>query len=95
MDRIGPLLLFLAGLVAAGFGAQYVRGLFFAGPRRFKYGEETFIQVPDESGDHSFFSPQYEHGDFQYADGTPVTDYRLYRMLQDYWVRQNQPTHND
>ena len=31
MDKIGPLLLFVAGLAAAGFGAQYVQGLRFAG----------------------------------------------------------------
>ena len=64
MDKIGPLLLLVAGVAAAGFGAHYLRGLFFAGPRRFQFGEETFIWVPDKSGDHSLFSAQYEHGDF-------------------------------
>ncbi len=66
-------------------------GCFYAGPRSFSYGEETFLWVPDEEAGRSLFRPQYEAGSFQYADGTPVTDHRLHRMLQDYWLAQNGP----
>jgi hypothetical protein len=51
--------------------------------------------VPDEdSQDGSFFRKPYEYGSFQYADGTPVTDHRLHRMLQEVWVRQNRPSND-
>jgi hypothetical protein len=47
-----------------------------------------------DSGDASFFRRHCEHGSFQYADGTPVTDHRLDRMLQEVRVRQNRPSHD-
>lgn len=89
MDKVPLILLFALGAAAVYFGAQYGWGLYFSKPRSFQYGEETFIWVPDESGGLSFFRKHYEHGSFQYADGTPVTDHRLHRMLQNCWVEQN------
>jgi hypothetical protein len=95
MDKAGPVLLFGLGLVVVYFGAQHMWGLYYSRPRTFRYGEETFIWVPDEdSEDAPFFRKPYEHGSFQYADGTPVTDHRLHRMLQDVWVRQNRPSND-
>ena len=92
MDKAGPVLLFGLGLIAVYFGAQFMWGRYYSKPRTFFYGEEVFIWVPDEdSEDASFFRRHYEYGSFQYADGTPVTDHRLHRMLQDVWVRQNRP----
>ena len=91
MDKVGPILLFGLGLAAAYFSALYVRSRYFSRPKTFHYGEEVFIWVPDKGEGLSFFRKHYEHGSFQYADGTPVTDHRLHRMLQESWVRQNQP----
>lgn len=92
MDKVGLILLFGLGLglAAVYFGVQYVWGLYYSKPRSFQYGDETFIWVPDEDSEGlSFFRKHYEYGSFQYADGTPVTDHRLHRMLQAVWVEQN------
>ena len=67
-------------------------GHYYSRPRSFRYGEEVFIWVPDGDGEGlPLFRRPHEHGSFQYADGTPVTDHRLHRMLQEAWVRQNRP----
>jgi hypothetical protein len=89
MDKVPLILLFALGAAAVYFGAQYIWGLYYSKPRRFRYGEETFVWVPEETQSRSFFRRHYEHGSFQYADGTPVTDHRLHRMLQTCWVEQN------
>jgi hypothetical protein len=94
MDKVGPILLFLAGCAAAFFIGLYVRSRYFSRPKTFHYGGEIFIWVPDKGEGLSFFRKHYEHGSFQYADGTPVTDHRLHRMLQESWVRQNRPDHS-
>ena len=92
MDKAALILLFALGACALYFGAQHLWGHYYSRPRSFQYGEEVFVWVPDEeTEDQSFFRRHYEFGSFQYADGTPVTDHRLHRMLQDYWVRQNRP----
>jgi hypothetical protein len=96
MDKAALILIFALGAAAVYFGAQHMWGRYHSRPRSFRYGEETFIWVPEEeSGDASFFRRHYEYGSFQYADGTPVTDHRLHRMLQDVWVRQNRPSNDD
>ena len=87
MDKVGPVLLFLACLAAAGLFAHGVRRWYFGQPRTFYYGDEPFIWVP---GPQPFLSNQHDNGDFQYADGTAVTDHRLHRMLQECWLRQNE-----
>jgi hypothetical protein len=95
MDKESLILLFGVGAAAVYCGAQYAWGLYYSKPRTFRYGEETFIWVPDADGEgRSFFRRPYEHGSFQYADGAPVTDHRLHRMLQEAWVRQNRPSND-
>jgi hypothetical protein len=95
MDKVGLILLLGLGAAAVYFGAQYGWARYYSRPRSFRYDDETFIWVPDEdSEDGSFFRKPYEYGSFQYADGTPVTDHRLHRMLQDAWVRQNRPSND-
>ena len=95
MDKAALILLFGLGLAALYFGAQYMWGHYYSRPRSFRYGEEVFIWVPDaDSEGLPLFRRPYEHGSFQYADGAPVTDHRLHRMLQEVWVRQNRPSND-
>jgi hypothetical protein len=92
MEKAGLVLLFGLALIAVYFGTRHLWGRYSSKPRRFRYGEESFIRVPDEDGEgRSFFRRHYEHGSFQNADGAPVTDHRLHRILQEAWVRQNRP----
>jgi hypothetical protein len=92
MDKVALILLFGLGAAALYGGAQYLWGHYYSRARSFQYGEEVSIWVPDEdSDDQSFFRRHHEYGSFQYSDGSPVTDHRLHRILQDYWVRQNRP----
>lgn len=89
MNKAALVLLFVLGAAAVLFGMQYLWGRYYSRRRSFQYGEEVFVWVPDKARGLSFFRKHCEYGSFQYADGTPVTDHRVHRMLQDYWVRQN------
>ncbi len=68
--------------------ATRFEGRSWSEPQTFQYHGETFIWVLDPAEERPFGRKLYEHGSFQYADGTPVTDHRLHRMLQDAWVEQ-------
>lgn len=57
-------------------------------PKPFDFEGESFIWVPDPPEERPTGRKRYECGSFQYADGTPVTDHRLHRMLQDIWVER-------
>ncbi len=71
--------------------ATRFEGRSWSEPRTFDYHGETFIWIPDSAGERPSGRRLYERGSFQYADGTPVTDHRLHRLLQDAWVeRQRQ-----
>ena len=59
-------------------------------PHEFPFEGETFIWVPDTAEDRPFGRKRSEYGSFQYADGTPVSDHRLHRMLQSAWVERTQ-----
>lgn len=95
MDKIGPVLLFLLAAAAVMFGSQYVQRAYYSRTRRFDYGGESFLWVPDDVAERSFFRKQYDSGSFQYADGTPVTDLALERALQEAWLYDNQPLNDE
>lgn len=95
MNQAAPALLLVLGAAAVYCAAQYGWARYYSKPRSFRYGEETFIWVPDEDSEGApLFRRPYEYGSFQYADGAPVTDHRLHRMLQEVWLRQNRPSND-
>ena len=57
-------------------------------PHEFPFEGQTFIWVPDPAEDRPYGGNLYEHGSFQYADGTPVTDFAFNKVLQDHWVER-------
>ena len=81
---LGVAILLIA-VVAVGILLENKR---YEGPIEFQFDGETFIWVIDPEAERPFGRRRYEHGSFQYADGTPVTDHRLHRMLQDVWVER-------
>jgi hypothetical protein len=69
--------------------SNHFNGRHFSEPKEFTFEGETFIWTMDPHEARPFGRKLYECGTFQYADGTPVTDHRLHRMLQDHWVETN------
>ena len=79
---IALLVLFAIVVIPAGL---ILSERYWSSPKEFWFGDERFTWVPGESRG-------YEHGSFEYPDGTPVTDVAMIRSLQEEWLYQKRPS---
>lgn len=89
MEDPGSLIKLIALMVVVMtplyFAFHYVwQAFWYATPRQFEFGDETYIWIPDP-GPHGFFAKRYRSGSFEYADGTPVTDPHIVEHIGKEW----------